>query len=121
MLGVLLYADDIILLAENAGDMQKMLNITTDYAREFSMTFGETKCGVMRYNTEDTRDFNLGRLVMKRFNKYKYLGIRYENTGMEGAKYEKVFKANQWWGRLGSIAKLRANRYEILRGIWKNI
>ena len=40
---------------------------------------------------------------------------------MEGAKNEKIFKANQWWGRLGSIAKLRSNRYEIVRGIWKNI
>ena len=58
---------------------------------------------------------------MKRFNKYKYLGIRYESKGMEGAKNEKICKANQWWGRLGSIAKLRANRYEIVRGMWKNI
>ena len=120
-LGVLLYADDIILLAENGRDMQEMLNTTRDYAREFSMTFGETKCGVMRFNTKDTRDFKLGGINMKRFNKYKYLGIRYEDKGMEGAKNEKIFKANQWWGRLGSIAKLRANRYEIVRGMWKNI
>ena len=120
-LGVLLYADDIILLAENGRDMQEMLDITRDYAREFSISFGETKCGVMRCNTEETRDFKLGGLVMKRFNKYKYLGIRYESKGMEGAKNEKIYKANQWWGRLGSIAKLRANRYEIVRGMWKNI
>ena len=58
-LGVLLYADDIILMAESGREMQEMLDITRDYAREFSMSFGEKKCGIMKYNTEDSREFRL--------------------------------------------------------------
>ena len=26
-------------------------------------------------------------------------------------------RASQWWGRLGNVAKCRANKYEVVRGI----
>ncbi|KAF2368309.1 hypothetical protein FHG87_000927 [Trinorchestia longiramus] len=33
----------------------------------------------------------------------------------------KVVKAMQWWGRLKSVAKYRANKYKCVRGIWKYV
>ncbi|KAF2349287.1 hypothetical protein FHG87_019959 [Trinorchestia longiramus] len=41
--------------------------------------------------------------------------------GCARAKGEKVVKAMQWWERLSSVAKYRANKYEYVRGIWKYV
>ena len=38
-----------------------------------------------------------------------------------GPKNNRLFRANQWWGRLFSVTKLRSNNYEVVRGIWKSI
>ena len=32
-----------------------------------------------------------------------------------------IARANQWIGRLGSVAKCRANKYELVRGLWKGM
>ena len=32
-----------------------------------------------------------------------------------------MFKARQWSGRLASVARMRGNKYEVLRNIWKTI
>ena len=45
-INILLYADDIVLIAEN----EDMLNIVGDYGNEFSMSFNNNKCGVMVIN-----------------------------------------------------------------------
>ena len=34
------------------------------------------------------------------------------------ARSKKKIKANEWWGKL---CKFRANKYEVIRGIWKTI
>ena len=34
------------------------------------------------------------------------------------AKSEIIFRANQWWGKFCSMASLRSNKYEVVRGIW---
>ena len=33
----------------------------------------------------------------------------------------KNFKCNQWFGRLASAVKFRTNKYEVIRGIWKEL
>ena len=47
---------------------------------------------------------------------YKYLGIWLDEKGCE-----RIARANQWVGRLGSVAKCRTNRYEVVRGLWKGV
>ena len=37
------------------------------------------------------------------------------------AKWDQIFKAYQWWSRLGAISKCRSNKYEVTRDIWKGI
>ena len=34
---------------------------------------------------------------------------------------EKLSQANQWYGRLASVARWRANKYEVLRELWKTV
>ncbi|KAF2346770.1 hypothetical protein FHG87_022474 [Trinorchestia longiramus] len=53
--------------------------------------------------------------------KYKCLGCMLSEDRCARAKGEKVVKAMQWWGRLSSVVKYRANKYECVRGIWKYV
>ena len=39
--------------------------------------------------------------------------------GVERAKSEMLFRTNQCYGRLASVAKCRSNKYVAVRGIWK--
>ena len=122
-LGVLLYADDIVLIAEEEEMMQKIVDIAVDYSREFSLKFSINKCGVMVINgeSEDGKNIKMGNEILNRVNKYNYLGVIFDEMGASGAKNNRIFRANQWWGRLCSTSKFRANGYEVTRGIWKSI
>ena len=66
-------------------------------------------------------NFRLGNQEINRVKQYNYLGVLFEEEGTGRAKSERIFRANQWQGRLCSLAKLRSNKYEGLRGIWKRI
>ena len=100
-----------------------MLDISMDYGREFSMNFSAKKCGTLMINCNIDRGTNLklGNDTLEKVTKYKYLGLNFDEKGTEGAKNNRIFRANQWLGRLCSIGKFRSNKYEIIRGIWKNI
>ena len=100
-----------------------MLNIVNDYGNEFSMSFNNNKCGVMAINKPEggKEEFKLGNKEIKRVKQYNYLGVLFEEVGTGRAKSERIFRANQWWGRLCSMANFRANKYEVVRGIWKTI
>ena len=47
MLGCLLYADDIVIIAENEGMLQDMLNILGEYGWDFKVKFSSDKSQVM--------------------------------------------------------------------------
>lgn len=55
----------------------------------------------------------------KRAREYKYLSMTFTEGRLEKAKQEKETKALQSRGRLGSAAKRRASKYEIVRELWK--
>ena len=65
--------------------------------------------------------WRLGDLEIKRTNEYKYLDIPVTVNEFDKARGEKGTKALQWWGMLSGLAKQRANKYEVIRGLWKAI
>ena len=42
-------------------------------------------------------------------------------NGCDKCKADKLFKAQQWLGRLDSVARYKANRYEVIREICKGV
>ena len=58
---------------------------------------------------------------MKKVNKYKYLGLTIGNKGLEKEKKNIRVKAEKNLSMIKAKAKLRANKYEITRGLWKGI
>ena len=41
--------------------------------------------------------------------------------GCERKKKLKITQLNQWMGRLGSSASMRACKYDVLREVWKSV
>lgn len=82
-IAVLLYADDIVLVAPTAEKMQKLLAICTEWADEWHMFFGVSKCGILRprddsgvvLSTDDWGNFLLQNQIIPFVDTYKYLGV----------------------------------------------
>ena len=123
-LSSLLYADDIVIMSEDSGELQEMLNIVAQYGREFGMKYNNEKSQVLVLNGEAAdvgRTWDIGDLRIGRTESYKYLGITVDEKGVDRTKQDKIGKANQRLGRLGSVARCRANKYEVVRGLWKGM
>ena len=76
---LLLYADDIVLLAETADDLQRMLDIVTEYSRKwrFGLNTKKGKSEVMVFGREGKgrAEFWLAGQKLGRTESYKYLGV----------------------------------------------
>ena len=121
---ILLYADDIVVLSESSEDLQQALNVVTEYGNDFSVSFSDDKSKVLIINGDEHEGDNgwmLDGKSIKRTKEYKYLGMWINEEGSKKEIREKVFKARQWSGRLASVARMRGNKYEIVRNVWKTI
>ncbi|MPC23223.1 hypothetical protein E2C01_016262 [Portunus trituberculatus] len=58
---------------------------------------------------------------MNQAREYKYLGMWVSPSGCEKTKNEKLGLVNQWLGRLGSAARMRASKDDVLREVWKSV
>lgn len=57
-MSILLYADDIVLMAENERDMQKMLFHTNEWCKKWRMSINEKKTNVVHFRSPPTRISN---------------------------------------------------------------
>lgn len=76
---ILLYADDIVLLAECEQDLQRMLDILHDWCDQNGMTISPTKSQVVHYRPKSVNrimfTFKCGHTELKIVEKYVYLGL----------------------------------------------
>ncbi len=74
LLNILLFADDIVLIADSADELQRILDDVHDYSRKWRFKFNVVKSG--RRTTADTRRrFYLGLQRLGISSSYKYLGV----------------------------------------------
>ena len=90
---LLLYADDIVLLAESAKDLQKMLDIVTQYSRQwrFRVNPKKGKSEVMLFGRKPRnkdRKWKLAGVEIGETSMYKYLGIELR-SGLNFAHYQR--------------------------------
>ena len=66
--------------------------ITTSYADEFSLSFNESKCGVLIMNKLEggREEFRFGKKVINRVNQFNCLGLLYEEGGTRSAISERI-------------------------------
>lgn len=120
----LMYADDIVLLADNAEELQKLADICGDEATYLGLHFNPQKSGVMVFNEEaHVAPIRIQQEAIPLVNKYKYLGIwlnegkgylnaHEEHLKLKGRRNAAVMKHRALWGH---------NKYEVVRGIWKGV
>ena len=105
--------DDVVMIGDNKNTLQEILNITNSYANIFSLSFNESKCGVLIINKPGGREeFRFGNKVINQINQNNYLRVLFEEGGTGRAKAESIFRA---------MTKFRSNKYEIARGIFKGV
>ena len=76
---ILMYADDIVLIAENEEDLQYMLNELNNWCNVNSMTINFTKSNIVHFRPFSTVESNVvftcGSNVLTYIDKYVYLGL----------------------------------------------
>ena len=74
--GILLYADDIVLLTDNEKELQDMLDILNNWCVSNNMSVNATKSNVMHFRTNSisrtTFRFTYGQCELQTIDKYKY-------------------------------------------------
>ena len=122
-LGLLMYADDMLLMAESSGDLQSMLEIVEGYGKDYNIKYSIEKTQIITISSMPNQEaiVSLAGNIIKNTDKYKYLGFNVTKNGAMDIKTAKLFKARQWLGRLASMAKFRSNKYEMVRRLWKTV
>ena len=85
--GIIVYADDIVLLSPSLDGLQKMVNTCSNYAKKFHLTFSthenpqksKTKCMVFQRKTKKLRSINLNGEDLPWDSTLKHLGTTIRN------------------------------------------
>ena len=82
----LLYADDVVLVAESAAQLQRAMDVMTDHARRWRYKFNHSKCAVVVAGKRDAthRVWLLSGEPVKEAAEYKYLGVPLQKNGRWG-------------------------------------
>ena len=107
-LSILMYADDIIIMSDTSEELQEMLDVVNEYSDDFCVKFGMDKSLIMIVSSNEENEdkvWDLRGNQMKRTEEYKYLCVTLNVKECEKTKSEKMSTANQWYGKLASIAR----------------
>lgn len=122
-LSILLYADDIALVANSPEDLQTMLNKLHEWCKRWRVLINTNKSKCLHFRKNRTKEtsfnFTIGSNKLEKVDNYKYLGVKLTHTGNFTLNAENLGKAG---GRaLGKIIStihnnkdFRFNAYEKL-------
>ena len=105
VIGILLYADDVVLLAESEKDLQTLLDILDRWCRRWRLLVNCDKTKIVHFRPPSIQrsrsDFTYGDLTISFTDKYKYLGLWFnEHINMQFAVSELVKSASRALGAL---------------------
>ena len=88
-ISILLYADDIVIMSESEGDLQKMLDNLSVWCNKWSLNVNLSKSNIIHFRkrniTQTMTQFMLGSETLSFVDEYKYLGL-YLNEHMDFSK-----------------------------------
>ena len=105
-----MYADDIVLLADNKKDLQILANICANAATNLGLRFSTEKSRIMIFN-EETSNFvvSIQQQVIPIVKQYKYIGVHIkegqnyssnhqDNLKIKGKRNAAIRKHRAVWG-----------------------
>ena len=79
-ISMLMYADDVVLMAESENDLQVMLNSLSNWCTQWKLLINRAKSGILHFrpnNLQATQHiFQFGDGNISIMNSYKYLGLQ---------------------------------------------
>ncbi len=110
---ILAYADDLVLLAENEGDLQRLLDILKEWCYKWRLSVNADKTKVMHFRQKNrnrsSRVFKVDEACLETVSQYKYLGVILDEH-MDFAKTAELL-ANSAGRALGSVInKVKLNK-----------
>jgi hypothetical protein len=73
-IGILLYADDIVLIAPSTDQMEALCKLVETWINKFKLTINVDKSEVVSYNTNKKANIKISDQILKSSGCYKYLG-----------------------------------------------
>ena len=125
-LGGLLFADDLVLMAENASDLEKLVTTTDQFMRERRLEINVAKSGSMRVGRRRAEGLRVTlrkggkEEVMEDVNVYKYLGVKLGNNRLFGYHMDEVVRDIKW--KIASLKAKAGDLSDIVAGtdiLWK--
>ena len=115
--GVLAYADDLVLLAPTAGAMRRMLSVCDRYATEYAIVFNAKKskwllCGNNKYNADNAR-FCIGGCVVERVHSWPHLGHIISDDGDDESDINA--RRNSLCGQINNVITYFRNRPPLVK------
>ena len=105
--------------------MQKLLNEVGNFSKDMKLKFGTDKSKIMIIKGKmDTNEKEKGNLLGEPLgvvDEIKYLGLKVDKTGLGKEKNTIRKKAEKMYGIINGKVNCRANKYEVMRGLWKGI
>ena len=102
----LFWADDVVLIAENEDDLNRMLDIAADFSRNWQLNFNHAKSNVLIAGKKINRNklWKLGDNYISEVDSYKYLGVNI-NRNMSDHTHvnDLICKGNRLIGYIKSI------------------
>ena len=79
----LLYTDDIILMSSSEENLQNMLDTCEQHSVKHGYVFSPSKCEIIAPEGTQTTYFRLYEEQVKQFPSFKYLGIPFDDKGID--------------------------------------
>jgi hypothetical protein len=105
-LACLLYADDLVLIADSEEQLQEMMNTTTEFLQQWRFVVSARKTQVVAFGRGETRSlkdrvWQIGNETVHDVRSYKYLGLIFEKGGLWNKMQDKnLDKAKAEYKRL---------------------
>ena len=125
MLGGLLYADDVCLLAEREEDMERLLGVMAELGTELGLRFSGRKSAMVRMTNDERseREWKLGELSVKEVPQYKYLGltVRGGSELQVGSVKDRISESRSAIAAIKYAARRSGSRLLVGRAGWKGL
>ena len=105
-LSILLFADDVVLMAEEEEDMEKMLKVVHEYSKEWRFQFNAQKCKVMANRKKKEGEWMIGGEKVAEVESFVYLGVEFGKKGRWKEMRKKVLSKIE--GRVRKVEMLRS-------------